>query len=92
MRIALLVLLVAGCAARPVSGFTTIPKDTPVTCENLCRDMGLRLGSVVVIGDQVGCVCDKDGASHAAVGAVMGAMLVASRTDANREEAWAPGF
>ena len=94
MRMALLALLAAGCAAHPVSGLTTIPRDTPKDCESVCTNMGLKLGAVVVISDQIGCVCEKPGADHAvgASAAALGALIAQQRTDANREQAWVAGF
>ena len=95
MRFVVLALLLGGCVGvRPVSDLTTIPKDTAAVCESVCGGMGLSLGAVVVIADQVGCVCDKAAASHAAGAstAALGAILAARRADPNREEAWAAGF
>lgn len=95
MRIALLALLVAGCAARPVSGLTTIPRDTPATCENVCGNMGLKLGAVVVVSNEIGCVCEKGPSDHAAAGAsaaTLGVLIALKTTDVNREKAWAAGF
>ena len=51
-------LFVAGCAAQPVSLFTTIPKDTANECIRICDSIGLHMTSVVVVASQVGCVCE----------------------------------
>ena len=78
MRPLLFALLLAGCAARPVNTFTTIPKDTTNVCTSLCDSIGLHLTSVVVVASEVGCVCETPasagkpaGASAAAGGAVI---------------------
>jgi hypothetical protein len=66
MRVVALALLLAGCAAQPVSMFTTIPKDTGQECTKICGNIGLSMTAVVVVASQVGCVCEKSGASRAA--------------------------
>ena len=94
MRVALLALLAAGCAVRPVSTFTTIPKDTPGYCGGVCENMGLKLSAVVVISDQVGCVCEKSASDHASAAAAVaaGGFIAVQRANDKREEAWVPGF
>jgi len=94
MRIAALALLAAACAARPVSGLTTIPKDTPASCSSICENMGLKLGAVVVIANEVGCVCQKSAAEGAAGAAAVaaGLFIAVQRADDKREQAWVPGY
>ena len=93
MRIAVLALLAAACAARPVSGLTSIPKDTPASCSSICENMGLKLGAVVVIANEVGCVCQKSADGPAGAAAVAAGLFIAvRRADDRREQAWVPGF
>ena len=97
MRIAVFSLVAAawaGCAARPVSGMTTIPRDTPASCSSICENLGLKLGAVVVIANEVGCVCQKPAADASAGAAAVAAGIYVAlwRADDRREPAWVPGF
>ena len=59
MKPLLVTLLVTlGCAA-PVgtSGSVSAPRDSAPQCANICHDIGLALDSVVVMANNVGCVC-----------------------------------
>jgi hypothetical protein len=57
-RFGIVLAFIAGCTA-PVgtSGSTTLPKDSAPQCASICRDIGLSLESVVVMANNVGCVC-----------------------------------
>jgi hypothetical protein len=64
----LLGLVIAGqltaCAASVgVSGATHVAKDSASTCSGLCSDLGMALSAVVVMANNVGCVCTS---KHAA--------------------------
>jgi hypothetical protein len=53
-------LLFAGCAPKAdvgVSGRIEVPRDSAGTCTSLCGSIGLTLDSVVVMANNVGCVC-----------------------------------
>ena len=76
MRTLLAALLLAGCAAQPVSMFTTIPKDTANECSRICDSIGLTMTSVVVVASQVGCVCEKTPGSKPAQASTAGAGAV----------------
>jgi outer membrane lipoprotein SlyB len=55
-------LAAGGCAATVgTSGSTYVPKDAAATCSAHCGDMGLQLSSVVVMANNVGCVCSVAG-------------------------------
>ena len=93
MRIAALALLTAACAVRPVSGMMTVPNDTPASCTSICENMGLKLSAVVVIANEVGCVCQKAADGQAGAAAVAAGVFIAiQRADDRRERAWVPGF
>jgi hypothetical protein len=59
-------LMGCGTATVGASRTTSIPKDAPATCSSYCRDMGLSLSAVVVMADNVGCVCAVPGAAGSA--------------------------
>ena len=62
LAIAPFVFLALGCGtAQPRVGVTNtnlgIPKDSATQCKNLCSSIGFALDAVVVMADNVGCVC-----------------------------------
>jgi hypothetical protein len=72
MAIGLLIL--ASCAAKPKGLLTTIPSDTPAECAEICGGMGMQMTAVVVAASNVGCVCEKNpGASKTSTAAVAAA-------------------
>jgi hypothetical protein len=94
MRAVVLALLATACAVRPVSGLTRVARDTPQQCQRICRDIGLGAGAVVILANEVACVCANAASNPnaAALAAAMGAQVAARRADDRREEAWAGGF
>jgi hypothetical protein len=66
-RFGIVLAMVVGCNA-PVgtSGSTTLPKDSANQCAGICHDIGLGLESVVVMANNVGCVCSAMQAPQAA--------------------------
>lgn len=75
----LLALSSAGCAAAVgTSGVMYVPKDAATTCASHCDSIGMQLGSVVIMANNVGCVCnakDAPAASSAAAGGVAALMM-----------------
>lgn len=67
----------------------TVPKDAPVTCANFCSDMGMSLGAVVVMANNVGCVCNPnktattEGKSASAAGG-MAAIVIQQQEEEER--------
>lgn len=62
-RLAMLLLLAAGCgrsypATVGTNQWNDTPKDSAERCEEICKDIGLPLGAVVVMANNVGCVCN----------------------------------
>ena len=54
----LLGLCGAGCAATVgTTGSVYVPKDAAATCSTHCNEIGLTLNSVVIMANNVGCVC-----------------------------------
>jgi hypothetical protein len=55
---ALIFMFAIGCAA-PVgtTGMVSAPHDSAPRCGDICHDLGLGLDSVVVMANNVGCVC-----------------------------------
>jgi hypothetical protein len=55
----LVALLLTGCtAAVGVAGSISVPQDSPAQCTKICSDMGTTLSAVVVMANNVGCVCN----------------------------------
>ena len=76
-----LLLCVTACAANVgTSGSTYVPKDSAATCTSYCAEIGLQLNSVVIMANNVGCVCTHGGppapASADAAGAGMATLLL----------------
>jgi hypothetical protein len=84
-RVALLLVLGSGCAA--TVGTTSnvyVPPTAAGTCQAQCQGIGLDLGAVVVMANNVGCVCQPRGtstakASSAAVAGGMAAIMQAEQ-------------
>lgn len=60
MKIALafMVMGLVACAANVgTSGVTYVPKDSASTCGGYCNEIGMQLSSVVIMANNVGCVC-----------------------------------
>jgi hypothetical protein len=67
-------LLSAGCPAMVgTGGAIYVPKDAATTCAGHCNEIGLPLGSVVIMANSVGCVCNA-APPAAASGATAGGM------------------
>lgn len=57
-RLASICLLFAlGCQAPVGVRNASVPRDAAPQCNSICGEMGLALDSVVVMADNVGCVC-----------------------------------
>ncbi len=78
----LLAVMLLACAANVgVSGATFVPKDAAATCRGLCGEIGLPLDSVVIIAQNVGCVCAAAprASAAAAAGGGMAAVIELER-------------
>lgn len=81
--------LLGGCAARaPVGTNRTIyvPKDAAATCAAHCQGIGLTMTAVVIMADNVGCVCSAAGPSiaGATAGGMAALMVQAQQSRANK--------
>ncbi|HMG20602.1 MAG TPA: hypothetical protein VK607_04765 [Kofleriaceae bacterium] len=76
-KIALLIgILGSGCAATVgTGGAFYVPKDAASTCSSHCSEIGLGLNSVVIMANNVGCVCSP--AAGAPGGGVSGGGMAA---------------
>src|SRR5687767_9978032 len=58
MKRLLLIFVVAGCQPAPVGVRNAeVQRDSTAQCAGLCSSIGLPLDSVVIMADNVGCVC-----------------------------------
>jgi hypothetical protein len=56
--LAIMVMGVVACAANVgTSGAIYVPKDSAATCSGYCNEIGLQMSSVVIMANNVGCVC-----------------------------------
>jgi hypothetical protein len=78
----LLALCSAGCAAAVgTTGSIYVPRDAAQTCASHCIDIGLALSSVVIMANNVGCVCSAtpSQAPGAAAGGMAALMMAAQQ-------------
>jgi len=59
--LATLAALVSACVAGVGSPMASVPFDTAGRCAGYCSKMGMNLGAVVVMANNVGCVCTPMG-------------------------------
>lgn len=77
--VCLLALVAAGCAAPVGLRNASLPKDAAGTCASHCQEIGLVLSSVVIMAENVGCVCSttsQSSAPGAAAGGMAAIMMV----------------
>lgn len=79
----LLALVAAGCAAPVGLRNASLPRDAAGTCASHCQEIGLVLTSVVVMADNVGCVCSA-ASQPSAPGAAPGGMAAIMMMQQNR--------
>lgn len=63
---ALVALLLTSCMAGVGAGPWGVPFDAPQKCSEYCTKMGLGLGAIVVMANNVGCVCTPNGRAASA--------------------------
>lgn len=101
MRATSLALLipVMGCATThpAVDPGVKLRPETPEECADRCREMGMRLGAVVLIRNSAGCVCEPAGAppsppsppsargARGAAAAVSGAVVAEEEEETERQ-------
>lgn len=79
MMLLLGILSGAGCAANVGTTLAVyVPKDAAATCTEHCSTIGLPLASVVIMANNVGCVCNAASAPVAsgAAGGGMAALIM----------------
>jgi hypothetical protein len=67
--VALLVFVtfvLTSCMAGVGAGPMGVPFDAPQKCSDYCTKMGMGLGAVVVMANNVGCVCTPNGRASSA--------------------------
>ncbi len=79
--LSLALFLATGCTATVgTSGAVSVPADARKTCELHCQKIGMGLGAVAIMANNVGCICDLGGraaqASTSAVSAGMATLFV----------------
>lgn len=90
--LALLVAL-AGCPRAPVGVENVeLPADSAATCQAQCGQVGLRMQSLVIMANYVGCVCapaddvERPSASAGAAGGGLAAIMVLQQAHAAEQQ------
>jgi hypothetical protein len=80
-------MLSSACAATVgTGGAFYVPKDARPTCESHCNEIGLSLNSVVIMANNVGCVCSPAPGAPGAGGAVSGGGMAALLMEEQQRE------
>lgn len=67
----------AACAASVgTTGAVYVPKDAATTCGGYCQEIGLSLDAVVIMANNVGCVCGKTQGAPGSSAGGMAALLM----------------
>ncbi len=73
------VALLAGLSGCPAvvgtSGLITVPPDAQKTCQTHCDTIGMDLGAVAIMANNVGCVCQPKSTQADASAAVAAGMV-----------------
>jgi hypothetical protein len=59
--LAALLLSPACAAAVGTAGGVSVPEDARAQCDGHCRSIGMSLGAVAIMANNVGCVCEVSG-------------------------------
>jgi hypothetical protein len=85
-------IVLAGCAATVgAGGLVNVPSDSRAQCATHCQSIGLELSAVVVMANNVGCVCNagpaNDTPKAAAASASAGGMaaMMAAQEERDRQ-------
>jgi hypothetical protein len=84
-----LALLTTSCLTPVgITGRTSIPEDAVQQCDRLCRKVGWRVTSLVVVANETGCVCGPRDAqsSVGATEATAGAVTVMLQANAEQQQ------
>lgn len=89
--LALTLTALTACRAPVGVDGVTVPSDAARTCEQHCRSIGLALGAVAIMANNVGCVCDAGGppgaASSSTVTAGMATIAMQDAAEQQRRQA-----
>jgi hypothetical protein len=88
-RLLLLIALVPGCKATVgTNTLVEVPPDSRTRCEAYCRDLKLSLSSVVIMANEVGCVCSVASVTADAsdAGSAMAAGVLAKKAKERRAQ------
>ncbi|WP_342381378.1 hypothetical protein NVS55_17160 [Myxococcus stipitatus] len=80
-------LTLSGCVVAPAANLA-VPKERVSECKTICTDIGMELGSVVIIRNSAGCVCQMPGATQAqqSASAVAGGVTVIEAEEAANQQ------
>ncbi|QSQ16258.1 hypothetical protein [Myxococcus landrumensis] len=77
----------SGCVVAPAANLA-VPKERVSECKTICTDIGMELGSVVIIRNSAGCVCQVPGAtqSQQSASAVAGGVAIIEEEEAASQQ------
>jgi len=80
-----------GCTATVgTSAGWSVPVDARQTCETYCHDVGMELGAVAIMANNVGCICESGGkagqTTASAVSAGMAALVLQMQTRQQQQQ------
>jgi len=65
----------------------SVPADARESCEMLCEKIGMRLGAVAIMANNVGCICDlRETVDQATTSAVSAGMATVSIQEIARQQ------
>jgi hypothetical protein len=89
----LIAVAVWGACTTPVGATMHVPSDSAATCGGYCQSIGLTLESVVIMANNVGCVCAvqppapaPSAAPPASAGGMAAIMMQEAAEDSQRQQ------
>lgn len=76
----------AGCSAH-VGSTAAIPDNANGTCEEQCAEVGMHLGAMVVMANNVGCVCEPGDSGKTSRAAALGGMATIAILEEQQRQA-----
>src|SRR5436305_13259969 len=78
-------IFVMACTA-PVGSTIDVPRNSAATCAGYCQSIGLPLQSVVIMANNVGCVCNAQPAAPSGAPAASGGVTAVMMAEEARRQ------
>ncbi len=80
-------LSLCGCmAAVGTSGAISIPKDAQRQCRSHCESIGMGLGAVAIMANNVGCVCQGNASESLDAASITAGMATIAMQEAEQQQ------